>query len=121
LRTVPAATAFVLACLAASCTPATPAPPSVVLVVIDDLGWADLGSFGSRVHRTPNADRLAREGVRFTRAYANGPNCSPARASLLTGQYPPRHGIYNVYSQVRPPGSRSRSGAGAAPGTRGAT
>lgn len=65
-------------------------PPNVVLIVADDLGWADLGCYGSRYHHTPSLDRLAREGVRFTQGYAAGPVCSPTRAALMTGKYPAR-------------------------------
>src|SRR5947209_6857004 len=63
---------------------------NVVLILADDLGWADLGCYGSTFHRTPHLDRLARDGVRFTDAYAACPVCSPTRAALLTGQYPAR-------------------------------
>src|SRR5579871_1506298 len=65
-------------------------PPNIVLIVADDLGWADLGCYGSRFHRTPNLDKLAREGMRFTQAYAACPVCSPTRAALMTGKYPAR-------------------------------
>jgi arylsulfatase A len=65
-------------------------PPNVVLILADDLGWADLGAYGSRFHRTPNLDRLASRGVRFTDAYAAAPVCSPSRAALLTGRHPAR-------------------------------
>jgi arylsulfatase A len=64
--------------------------PNVVLIVIDDLGWADLGCYGSKYYRTPNIDRLAAEGLRFTQAYAACPVCSPTRTALLTGKYPAR-------------------------------
>lgn len=64
--------------------------PNVVLIVADDLGWADLGCYGSRFHKTPAIDRLAREGMRFTQAYAACPVCSPTRAALMTGKYPAR-------------------------------
>lgn len=64
--------------------------PNVVLIVADDLGWADLGCYGSKFHRTPALDQLARDGVRFTQAYAACPVCSPTRAALLTGKYPAR-------------------------------
>ncbi len=66
------------------------APPNVLVILADDLGWADLGCYGSRYHRTPNLDELAKSGVRFTDAYAAAPVCSPTRASLLTGKYPAR-------------------------------
>lgn len=64
--------------------------PNVVLIVADDLGWADLGCYGSTFHRTPHLDRLAAAGVRFTTAYAACPVCSPTRAALLTGRHPAR-------------------------------
>src|SRR5436190_9606689 len=64
--------------------------PNVVLIVADDLGWADLGCYGSKYHRTPSLDRLAGEGVRFTQGYAACPVCSPTRAALMTGKYPAR-------------------------------
>jgi arylsulfatase A-like enzyme len=69
------------------------APPNVVFFLADDLGQRDLGSYGSTFYETPNLDRVAREGARFTDAYAACPVCSPTRASLLTGQWPQRTGI----------------------------
>src|SRR5260370_26716417 len=66
------------------------ARPNVVLIVADDLGWADLGCYGSRFHQTPAIDRLARGGMRFTQAYAACPVCSPTRAAIMTGRYPAR-------------------------------
>ena len=64
--------------------------PNIVLVVIDDYGWADTGCYGSTYHQTPNIDRLAARGMRFTDGYATAPVCSPTRASLMTGKYPAR-------------------------------
>jgi len=64
--------------------------PNIILIVADDLGWADLGCYGSRYHHTPHLDRLAKEGMRFTQAYAACPVCSPTRAALMTGKYPAR-------------------------------
>lgn len=69
---------------------AAPAAPNVLLIVVDDLGWSDLSCQGSRVYHTPNIDRLAAQGMRFTRAYAAAAICSPTRAALLTGRYPAR-------------------------------
>jgi arylsulfatase A-like enzyme len=66
------------------------APPNIVFILADDLGWTDLGCYGSKYYRTPNIDRLASEGMRFTSAYAACPVCSPTRASILTGKYPAR-------------------------------
>ena len=68
-------------------------PPNIIFILADDLGWAELGCYGSRFNETPHLDQLAREGVRLTHAYAAAPVCSPYRASLLTGQYPARHGL----------------------------
>jgi arylsulfatase A len=68
----------------------TASRPNVVLIVADDLGWADLGCYGSRFHRTPELDRLAAGGVRFAQAYAACPVCSPTRAALMTGKHPAR-------------------------------
>ena len=64
--------------------------PNIVLVLVDDLGWADLGCYGNTFHETPSIDRLAREGMRFTDGYAACTVCSPTRAALLTGRYPAR-------------------------------
>ncbi len=68
-------------------------PPNIVLILADDLGWAELGCYGNSFNETPNLDRLARGGMRFTNAYAAAPVCSPTRAALLTGQWPARVGI----------------------------
>ncbi|MGQ9562444.1 MAG: sulfatase [Thermogutta sp.] len=70
-----------------------PSPPNVLFILADDLGWRDLGIYGSTYHETPNLDRLARRGLRFTQAYAANPLCSPTRASILTGLHPARIGI----------------------------
>ncbi len=70
--------------------PAAARPPNIVFILMDDLGWADIGANGSAFYQTPNIDSLAREGVRFTDAYAAAPVCSPTRAAILTGKYPAR-------------------------------
>ena len=67
--------------------------PNIIFVLADDLGWAELGCYGNSFNETPNLDRMAREGMRFTHAYASAPVCSPYRAALLTGLYPARLGI----------------------------
>jgi arylsulfatase A-like enzyme len=67
-----------------------PARPNIVVVLADDLGWGDLGSYGSLHNHTPALDRLARDGVRFTHAYATSATCSPTRIGLYTGRYPGR-------------------------------
>jgi arylsulfatase A len=64
--------------------------PNIILFFIDDMGWTDLGCYGSDLYETPNIDKLAAEGVRFTNAYAACTVCSPSRAALMTGKYPAR-------------------------------
>jgi arylsulfatase A len=64
--------------------------PNVIFFLVDDLGWADLGYEGSSLYHTPNIDKFAKEGVRFSNAYSTCPVCSPSRASILTGEYPAR-------------------------------
>lgn len=86
-RLAPLATA---AALLATPLAAQLRPPNVVLIVADDLGWTDIGSFGTTFYETPNLDRLAAEGMRFTQAYAASPVCSPTRSSIMTGLYPAR-------------------------------
>jgi arylsulfatase A-like enzyme len=86
-------TALALAMLAALGCGAPGAPrPNVVWIVLDDLGWDDLGAATAPDLRTPHLDTLAAEGVRFTSAYSPAPVCSPARAGMLTGRYPQRFG-----------------------------
>src|SRR5690606_26688347 len=70
--------------------------PNVVFILADDLGWTDLGCQGSKYYETPNIDRLAAEGARFTNGYTCAANCQPTRAALMSGQYGPRTGIYTV-------------------------
>jgi arylsulfatase A-like enzyme len=72
---------------------APPERPNVVLILMDDLGYGDLGCYGAPDIRTPNIDRVAREGVRLTDYYAAGPVCTPTRAALMTGRYPQRVGL----------------------------
>lgn len=75
--------------------------PNVVVFLVDDLGWRDVGYAGSAFYLTPHIDALAQGGVRFERAYANAPNCAPSRACLMTGRWTPRHGIYTVGNPAR--------------------
>lgn len=79
---------------------AEPAPLNVVLIVIDDLGYGDLACYGNPHVRTPHIDRLAREGTRFTAAYAPAPVCSPSRAGILTGRWPVRSGITDAIGEA---------------------
>ena len=71
-----------------------PRPPNIILINADNLGYGDLGVYGSRIHRTPRIDRLAAEGIRFTDFYAASPVCTSSRAALLTGSYPRRNGMH---------------------------
>ena len=72
---------------------AAPARPNVILIVIDDMEWADSAVHGSPLYETPAIDKLAKDRVRFRHFYGASPVCSPTRASLMTGQYPARIGI----------------------------
>ncbi len=67
--------------------------PNIVFILADDLGWKDLGNEGSKYYESPHIDRIAREGMKFTRGYAACQVCSPSRASIMTGKYPTNHGI----------------------------
>lgn len=82
--------------------------PNVVFILSDDLGYADLGCFGSRDIRTPHIDRLASEGVRFTDCYSNGPVCTPTRVGLMTGRYQQRFGKALEWALV--PNNNARTG-----------
>lgn len=68
--------------------------PNIVFILADDLGWADLPLYGNRFNEAPRLTRLAEEGIRFTDAYAAAPVCSPTRASIMSGQYPARVGVF---------------------------
>ncbi|GAB4042930.1 sulfatase [Spirosoma litoris] len=81
--------------------PTSPAKPNIVLIIADDLGWKDVGFMGSTFYETPNLDRLAAQGIKFTSAYTAAANCAPSRACLFSGQYSPRHGIYTVANADR--------------------
>jgi len=78
-------------------------PPNFVFILADDLGWADTGCYGNKFIETPNIDRLAAQGMRFTDAYAAAPVCSPTRASIMTGRYPVRSGVYDFIRGHRRP------------------
>jgi arylsulfatase A-like enzyme len=90
---------FIAACLLLGCSAAfgeVPPRPNIIFILADDLGYTDVACYGSKYYETPNIDRLAAEGMRFTDGYACGPNCQPTRAALLSGQYGPRTGVYTV-------------------------
>ena len=91
MRRALGALALLLAALPGACAPRPARPaadlPNIVLIYTDDLGWGDVGAYGSNAVPTPNIDRLAREGLRFTHAHATSATCTPSRYSLLTGEY----------------------------------
>ena len=72
--------------------------PNVLFILADDLGWGDLGCYGHPNLKTPNLDRLAKEGTLFTQFYVNASVCSPSRCAFFTGQYPARHKIHGHYA-----------------------
>lgn len=76
-------------------------PPNIVFLLADDMGYGDLGCFGSPVIKTPNLDRLAQQGVKLNQCYAASPNCSPARTGILTGRHPYRVGMYD-FARFKP-------------------
>ncbi len=76
--------------------------PNFVFILVDDLGWKDLGCFGSSFYETPQIDRLASEAMRFTEAYAAAPVCSPTRASIMTGKYPGRMQTTDYFGAPQP-------------------
>ncbi|MFB9292567.1 sulfatase-like hydrolase/transferase [Persicitalea jodogahamensis] len=77
------------------------APPNIILIVSDDQGYHDLGSYGNGAIITPHLDRLAAEGVRFTDFYVTSSICTPSRSGLLTGRYPQRNGTYELFRNDR--------------------
>ncbi len=81
---------FLSACAPADTALSSPTPPNVIVLLVDDLGWRDVGYMGSDFYETPHIDALARRGTRFTQAYASHPVCSPSRAAFMTGKDPAR-------------------------------
>jgi len=80
--------------------------PNIIFILADDLGWSDLSCYGHPVLKTPNIDRLAKEGTLFTQFYVNASVCSPSRCAFFTGQYPARHKIHGHYAA--PPQNAAR-------------
>ena len=76
--------------------------PNFLFILVDDMGWKDLGSYGNKIHETPNLDKLAERGLRFTNAYAACPICGPSRAAIMTGRYPSTSGfVDNFVSETK--------------------
>jgi arylsulfatase A len=95
--TLPLVLSFALLLAAPAALPAAPArPPNVVIFYIDDMGYADIGPFGAKGYSTPNLDRMAREGIRFTNFHVSSAVCSASRAALMTGCYHGRVGIHGA-------------------------
>jgi arylsulfatase A-like enzyme len=78
-----------------------PEKPNVIFILVDDMGWEDVGYMGNEHYRTPNIDQLASQGMIFNNGYANASNSAPSRACLLSGQYTPRHAVYTVGNSDR--------------------
>ena len=87
---------------AATTTSTASRPPNFVFILVDDMGYTDVGSFGSTFYETPNIDELASQGVKFTNAYAVCPVCSPSRAGILTGKYPARMDTTDYFGGPQP-------------------
>jgi arylsulfatase A-like enzyme len=94
------------ALLLANTLPHNNTRPNFVFILIDDLGWSDLGCYGSSFYETPHIDRLAATGMRFTAAYAGAPVCSPTRASIMSGKYPARINTTQWFGGPQPKGYR---------------
>lgn len=95
----------VFVCAASAAAAERARKPNFVFVLMDDMGWRDVGFVGNKFVETPNIDALAKRGLVFTQSYSSAPNCAPTRACLMSGQYTPRHGIYTVVDPRQPPGS----------------
>jgi hypothetical protein len=101
VRHFPMLCVLLLGVLADGIADAADPRPNIVFILADDLGWTDLGCQGSKFYETPNIDRLAAAGMRFTDGYTCGPNCQPTRAALMSGQYSPLNGNYTVGATSR--------------------
>lgn len=86
--------------------------PNFIFILVDDMGYADLSSFGSKDIRTPHIDRLAKEGVKLTQMYSNGPVCTPTRAAFITGRYQQRVGLeWAINATEKEPGLPVKEGS----------
>ena len=100
--------AFTLAAFAGQLSAAN-STPNFIFILADDLGWGDLGCYGHSVTKTPNLDRLAKQGALFTQFYVNASVCSPSRCAFFTGQYPARHAIHGHYATPQQNAARGMS------------
>jgi arylsulfatase len=103
---------FLTSVLINSCNKQTDRLPNIIIIFTDDQGYADVGSFGAQGFSTPNLDRMALDGVRFTNFYTAASVCTPSRAALLTGCYPPRVGITKVAFPDGPPWTKNLTNFG---------
>lgn len=86
--------------------------PNIICIVVDDLGWSDLGCYGADLHETPHIDNLAEQSLVFTQGYSAAPVCSPTRASIMTGKYPARLN-FTIWSEAASPAEREDQGSNA--------
>src|SRR6266702_4222775 len=100
-----------ISCVAYRAAAQRQAPPNIVIILADDMGYGDIGSFGSPNIRTPRLDRMAAEGQKWTNFYVQ-PVCSPSRAALLTGRLPIRSGMYGVANGTAPKVLRDNAAEG---------
>ena len=98
MKTMPIITVTMLCCYSCGEIPQEDPPPNILFVLIDDLGWKDMGCAGSTYYETPNIDRLAEEGVRFLNAYSSSPVCSPSRGAIFSGKNPARTKLTTVHN-----------------------
>src|SRR2546423_3591052 len=95
--------AWAVAATVAQAEPAAPRKPNIILILADDLGYAELGCYGQKKIRTPNLDRMAAQGLRFTQFYAGSPVCAPSRCALMTGKHG-GHAAIRDNREVKPEG-----------------
>ncbi|HEY5825911.1 MAG TPA: sulfatase-like hydrolase/transferase, partial [Cyclobacteriaceae bacterium] len=74
--------------------------PNIILIIADDVSWNDIGCYGNTAIRTPNLDRMAREGLTFTNAFVTSSSCSPSRSSIITGRYPHNTGAAELHTPL---------------------